>query len=40
MARGLGDWNGVGDGGGFSYYRSGLINPIPKITNIEDVPND
>ena len=37
---GLGDGNGEGNGGGFSYYRSGPINPIPTITNIEDVPND
>ena len=37
---GFGDGNGDGNGGGFSYYRSGPINPIPTITNIEDVPND
>ena len=37
---GFGDGNGEGNGGGFSYYRSGPINPIPTITNIEDVPND
>ena len=37
---GIGDGNGEGNGGGFSYYRSGPINPIPTITNIEDVPND
>ena len=35
-----GDGNGSGNGGGFSYYRSGPINPIPTIVNIEDVPND
>ena len=35
-----GDGNGSGNGGGFSYYRSGPINPIPTIINIEDVPND
>jgi len=37
---GFGDGNGEGNGGGFSYYRSGPVNPIPTITNIEDVPND
>ena len=35
-----GNGNGSAPGGGFSYYRSGPIEYKPKITSIEDVPND
>ncbi|MAV69302.1 MAG: hypothetical protein CMG04_00605 [Candidatus Marinimicrobia bacterium] len=34
------DGNGTGNGGGFSYYRSGPIDYSANIINITDVPND
>ena len=34
------DGNGAGNGGGFSYYRSGPIDYSANIINITDVPND
>ena len=37
---GGGDGDGGGGGGGVAYWRSGPINPIPKIAEIIDVPND
>ena len=37
---GGGDGDGGGAGGGVAYWRSGPVNPIPKIAEIIDVPND
>jgi len=34
------DGNGTGNGGGFSYYRSGPIDYSASIISITDVPND
>lgn len=37
---GGGDGDGGGGGGGVAYWRSGPVNPTPKIAEIIDVPND
>ena len=37
---GTGGGEGQGNGGGFSYWRSGPVNPKPVIASIVDVPDD